>query len=38
MAQYTDEEFITKRSEVSEKIKQTLISKISERSKICLDY
>lgn len=31
MAQYTAEELITKRSEVSEKIKETLISKISER-------
>jgi len=31
MAQYTAEELITKRSEVSDKIKETLISKISER-------
>lgn len=31
MAQYTAEELITKRSEVSEKIKETLISKISDR-------
>ncbi len=31
MAQYTAEELITKRSEVSDKIKETLISKISAR-------
>ena len=31
MAQYTAEELITKRSEVSDKIKETLISKISDR-------
>ena len=31
MAQYTAEELITRRSEVSEKIKETLINKISDR-------
>ena len=31
MAQYTAEELITKRAEVSEKIKETIIAKVSER-------
>lgn len=38
MAQYTAEELITRRSEVSEKIKQTLISKISERGFIVTGF
>ncbi len=38
MAQYTAEELITKRAEVSEKIKDTLITKISERGFIVTGF